>query len=465
MASRTIIVGCCALFAGLAQGCSDTLTRFAVPDTADSTASDAVTTDDADVLAQTDAPPDVGAELPTDTSSDGAGPEDTTPDTADLPTDSAETSEPDGVGPADLDLPNSCGATKACSGATHCSSGVCVTDPPQSTVAAVTDPSTHASAGDAPSLACVGVPPASTAGPSLVTLWGAVTRVGSGRPTGDMEVAVFQAASWDPSACDEQLTRSQREACYRDHAAPLASAISVLPAPIDPAPACTSPDFNDDCPMGYVCGESDGAPLCDQQFGRFQIPGVPTNRALILRVRYAGGDPSIATKWHDTYHFGVWLAADHADAGGNYRYDVTAIPSAMWTLLPNTVGLPGLPADHGITFGRIQDCGLAGQRAGWPISDATIGFGHPPGRIAYFNDRDNDWVPLSNRTTTNLQGRFAALDLPSGWNVAAAVARVDGSNVSLGHALFYTVPNALSVISFPGIHPASPQQPTDDFPQ
>jgi hypothetical protein len=77
----------------------------------------------------------------------------------------------------------------------------------------------------------------------------------------------------------------------------------------------------------------------------------------------------------------------------------------------------------------------------------------PAEDLVYFNSLEDDTVPLDNRETTNIVGRFAALDIAPGWNVLAGVAQIGGETVPVGSIDVYVVPNALSIVSFPGTLP------------
>ncbi len=362
-------------------------------------------------------------------------------------------------------LPRECNASKPCSGSNVCRSGVCVGDPPASVTSKITEPTSNALTSESPDLTCVDQTPPAPTGSATVSMYGAVTRFGSGRPTFDIEIAIYDARTWDPSACQEETTTKKILACYQAYGTPIATTLSKPPIDLNPAPACANIAFNDDCPLGYECTKKDGFPACVLQFGVFQVDGIPTNTPLVMRARYGGTDPIAASKWHDVYLFNIYLSADRADADGNYRYDATMVSDAQWSLTPNTVFLPDVVPEHGVVGGRIRDCGIAGVRESWPIAEVSVGLGRPARKIVYFNDLENDSLPLVDRVTTNILGRFAALDIDGGWNVIAGSARVDGAVVSVGSERVYVVPDALSIITLPGIHPVFKQEAAGDFPR
>jgi hypothetical protein len=362
-------------------------------------------------------------------------------------------------------LPRECNASKPCTGTGVCRSGVCIADPPASATSKITEPTSNALTAESPALACADQTPPAPTGSATVSLYGAITRFGSGRPTYDIEISIFDARTWDPSACQEETTTKKMLACYQAYGTPIATALSKPPVDLNPAPECANIAFNDDCPLGYECTKKDGFPACVLQFGVYQIDGVPTNTPLVIRARYGGTDAIVASKWHDVYLFNVYLSADRADADGNYRYDATMVSDGQWFLTPNTVGLPDVPPERGVVGGRIRDCGVDGVRDSWPIAEVSVGLGRPPRKVVYFNNLENDSLPLVDRVTTNILGRFAALDIDGGWNVIAGSARVDGTVVTVGSERVYVIPNALSVITLPGIHPVFKQEAAGDFPR
>jgi hypothetical protein len=116
------------------------------------------------------------------------------------------------------------------------------------------------------------------------------------------------------------------------------------------------------------------------------------------------------------------------------------------------VGLPNIAPENGAIGGRIRDCHDA-ERDSWPIADVRLGLAAPGRSFVYFNNLEDDTVPLIDRETTDILGRFAALDVPAGWNRIAGAARVDGQVVTIGSVPVYVAPSSLSIISWPGALP------------
>jgi len=407
-----------------------------------------------------------------------------TPDTTvndDLGGGEADASPP----PVVVAPPLACDDEVACDDGLTCRSGVCLGDPVDGEVGVLTDATGLAPypAEEPPNLSCVGEASAAPDGPPTATLYGAVTRFGSGLVTTEVQVEVFRAEDWDPSACEEVKGTEARVTCYREYGSaehadthgltPVGSTLSVRVEDMAEEQEC---EGHGDCPLGYECLEGDLDDVCLEQFGLYSVAEVPTNTLLVIRA-YATTNER---KWHDVYTFGAYLYADQLDATGRYHYDVTMVSTGQWELTANIAGIGDIPEENGALGGRVRDCrvvgvcgsdaGVTGEactldsdcaagescdggRASWPIGGATIGLAEPAAAVVYFNNLEDDTVPLDFRTTTNVLGRYAALDIPAGWNQVAGVVRLEDEVVSVGGASVYIVPGALSVVGWPGLQP------------
>ncbi len=181
--------------------------------------------------------------------------------------------------------------------------------------------------------------------------------------------------------------------------------------------------------------------------GLYEIAGVPLDTPLVIR--------SYATKnehlWHDTYVFNVILFSGQ-ETDGRVQYDATMVSEGQWLLTTNTVQLPEISDDHGAVGGRVRDC-RGSDRDSWPISEVAVELAEPARRVVFFNDLEDDTVPLQDRESTNVLGRFAALDIVAGWNRIAGSARVGGQVMSIGSAPVYIFPDGLTIVSWPGRQP------------
>lgn len=359
---------------------------------------------------------------------------------------------PDAGKPA---LPGSCSGDAECT-VGHCRAGVCVPDPPTGLVATITDPDHDTPTTTPPNLTCLDaatgdVTVESPAGPATATLYGAVARFGSGLKSYNIQVDVFLAADFDPSECEAEPTDSKRAQCYQDYGdtrgpKPIGTSLSV---PAD-APAGSIPDRcqgHADCPLGYRCIEGDLDYTCEEQYGLYEIQNVPTNAMLVLRSRAT----ELKSKWHDSYVFGVYLYADQV-VDGRFHYDATIVSHGQWLLTSNMVGLPDVPETRGVVGGRVRDC-RTDARDSWTVADASLALANPAKKMVFFNNLEDDTVPLDGRETTNILGRFAALDIAPGWNRIAVSVRVGEEVVAGGGMPVYVIPNALSIITLPGLQP------------
>lgn len=385
------------------------------------------------------------------------------PDAAGAGDSSADGGEPEA-------LPKACSGSAPCSGSVPCRSGVCVADPPPGSLVQQSDPTDENKlTGAQPNLDCADAVPATPEGPGSAILFGAVTRFGSGKITTNVRVDVFLASEWDASVCDPIEAKGAREACYRSYGdegqdeswaiTPIASGLSFEVGEVTLPDDC---DDDEDCPLGYECSGDDDeiVRLCEEQFGLFALADVPTNTLLVIRSRAT----THVTDWLDTFTFGVYLFADQVDAEGRYRYDVTMVSHGQWLLTANTMLIGDIPPEHGAIGGRVRDCRVAGERDGWPIGEASLGLARPAETFAYFNDLEDNTVPVVERVTTNILGRYAALDIEPGWNrIAGSIHASDGLR-SIGGGDVFVLPNALSIVSWPGLQPYWKQEWGGDFP-
>jgi len=394
--------------------------------------------------------------------------------------------EVDNSGAAPAERPLACDEEGvSCVVGLTCRSGVCIADPLDGEVAVLTDATglVPYPVEAAPNLACVGEPTVAPEGPATATLYGAVSRFGSGLITTAVQVEVFVADQWDPEVCEAIKSTEAQADCYREYGAaahaetyglqPVGSALSVKVSEEGSHDECKG---HGDCSLGYECLAGDLDSTCLEQFGLYSIPDVPTNTSLIIRTHATTNEK----KWHDVYTFGVYLFADGVTADGRYHHDVTIVSTGQWELTANIAGLGEIPEERGAIGGRVRDCRVVGAcvasdgteggactldadcvdgetcsdgRASWPIGGVVIGLADPPAEIVYFNKLEDDTVPLDFRTTTNILGRYAALDIPAGWNTLAGAVRVQDEVVSVGAASVYVVPDALSIVGWPGLQP------------
>ena len=370
---------------------------------------------------------------------------DTTQDTS---VNDATQTDTDTAGP--VALPNSCSDTKACQQG-FCRSGVCVQEPPQGANAYLSDPVENLLSTDWPDLSCADMTAAAPVASAITTLYGSVARFGKGRKTVDIRVEALLAEGFDPTACEEEATSSAKRTCYRNYGTPIASTLSVAPpTPTNLPESCTK---QEECPLGYQCfNPANLGGDCEEQFGLYELTGIPVNTPIILRSYTTTNE----AQWHDTWVFNIVLDPSR-EVDGRIQYDAQMVSHGQWLLTSNSVGLPDMAPGNGAIGGRIRDC-QDDRPYAWPISEVRLGLANPGSGIVYFNNLEDDTVPLIDRQTTDILGRFAALDVPAGWNKIGGAARVDGQVVSIGAVGVYVIPSSLSIVSWPGTQPYWRQQ-------
>lgn len=366
-------------------------------------------------------------------------------DTVGTDTSGGDTASEDTGGTAPA--PNACVGDGDCSGS-HCRSGVCVADPPAGAMAFRTDPHDNVPTTDAPDLSCIDQSDAPVTQTTTATLYGAVARFGDGRKTENMLVEVMLADDFDATPCEGISDPTAQRDCFVTGdtvGTVIGSSTSALPPTPSSLPAAC--EGHEDCPIGYQCTEKSSVEFaCTEQFGLYEIADVPLGVPLIIRTTAQSNQ----TRWHDTWVFNVILYEDQVDDDGRVQYDATIVSDGQWLLTPNTVGLSaGVTDGHGVIGGRVRDC-RGTDRDSWPISEVTIGLAAPAVKTVFFNNLEDDTVPLIDRESTNILGRFAALDIAPGWNRIAGAGRVGAEVVSVGSVPVYVFPNALTIVSWPG---------------
>ena len=352
------------------------------------------------------------------------------------------------------DFEQYCSPTAACANeAQSCNTiegedGLCVAKPKVETT--ISDPFEEESTDKLPDLSCVGQAwPAPTG--KKVRLHGIVDRFGSGPVTTDITIKVFDAAKFHPEKC-LGMGPADTLACYQeiydDKDSLLGTAVST---PVDKGAESDDCQETKDCPLGYECNDTTGFLACHEQFGLYEIKDMPTNTPVVVMTQPSEDEMD---SWHRTFLFHVVFLEEFAQ-GDDYRYDPTIVGDGQWKTVPNPFNTQ-IKAGNGAIGGRVRDCATAGDagRASWYIYEATVGFGNEPSKIGYFNELEEDTLPVPSRSATNILGRYAGLDVVPGPNVITGTVLQDGKLVSLGSYPIYVFPSGLSIVSFPGAVPA-----------
>lgn len=373
------------------------------------------------------------------------------PDLSDNDISAADDAATDTIQPTDTvapgPLPNACDDQRACTRGA-CRSGVCIEDPPTGSAGILDDPATALPSGAPIDLGCADRTLTPPAEPGTATVHGALARFGSGRRTDGLRIDVMLAEDFDPTGCEKIADLDARKTCFRELGPIIGTTTTIRRALTEDLPASCAK--HEECPFAYQCYDPHKiGGKCEEQFGVYEIAGMPLDTPLIIRAV-----PVTATdrdRWHDTWMFYVVLNGE-AVVDGRVQYDAQIVSASQWINTANSVGLDDIPDTNGAIGGRVRDCHQA-DRESWPIREVRVGLARRAQRIVYFNDLEDDTVPLVTRETTNVHGRFAALDIEAGWNVISGSARIGGEVRSVGALPIYIFPDALTIASWPGYNP------------
>ena len=300
--------------------------------------------------------------------------------------------------------------------------------------------------GQAPNFDCIGNYPDPSES-SNVTIYGVVDRFGSGLVTEDIVVRVFEAATFDPWACDSLETAERAEclaALVNNQDLIIGETVSTG---IEEEEGLEC-ETDQDCPMGYACTGDGLTDECVVSFGLYELAGLPTNTPLVVMTRSLDEESG---DWHDTYLFDTVFVEGYVEEGQRYRYDPLIVGHGQWKTVPSPF-FTSIKPGNGAIGGRIRDCGTLGEdgRRAWNLYGATVGFANPADKTGYFNDKEADSLPDADRVSTNILGRYTGLDVPPGANVVSASLMAEGEVISLGAIPIYVFPSSLSVVSLPG---------------
>lgn len=347
-----------------------------------------------------------------------------------------------------LPFKNSCPENGKCAEGKECVSGLCAVPPKEET--SITDFKNEKPTSEKPKLDCIENPFPNPDGPKKVRLYGIVDRFGGGGITIGMKVSVFLFDEWHPEVCECEKDKNKRLECFINYGSAIGEGVSFDSNSDKPEKISSLCEKHLECPMGYMCDTKHNE--CLKQYGYYQIDNIPTNTPIVIRVRAT----IFSEKWHDAYIYFAYLYASSAEKCGEkegcdykYRYNPTSVSDDQWILVPNTMGVGEIKEGNSAIGGRIQDCGDK-DRPSWPISHAIVQVGNPGSVISYFNDIEDDALPLKKKTSTDIFGRFAALDIEPGWNRVTAGVLLNGKITSLGNVDLYILPNSLFLVTFPG---------------
>jgi hypothetical protein len=258
----------------------------------------------------------------------------------------------------------------------------------------------------APDFACLGeLEPAGT--PVNVTFRGCLSVFGLSANYTDLTVAIFRERTAGGGAVDPG---------YDVNGAPGAQADNTPAALVTPA----------------VLTHEVPAAECEE-LGAFEIPNVPTETDLIIRVTHQNEDASLR-QFVDTYQYNFRLrnsaitdaagaaVADPASCNANPCFvtdEVNTIAIATFRTIPRAAGVSAIQGEddlfdgvgQGHIAGEIQDCTSQDR-----VQNAVVAVDAEARKLAYFNvgftaDEGNieDPKPNATRNRTNADGLYAAI--------------------------------------------------------
>jgi hypothetical protein len=321
-----------------------------------------------------------------------------------------------------------------------------------------------------PNLDCLGkTGPAPGDAPAMVTLTGFVHVFSSGPDSNGVKIQLFDASTitaTDPASqtalatLTSALDPATQRACDAD-----ASKGCSIPL----ANGCALPVCNDG--LGgrtddhKYCRDNGSGGECSDRLrweSRYSIPGVPTNKQLVIRVTGPTGK-SDAT-WATTVAFNVFLSTndractslsdtdclDKSDAANpKYQLNVSALSAADYVNIPVISGLAGgINTGEGAIAGEVHDCDN--------LRVANVEVASTPGadRFTYFNGNPIMTLPDSSRAAvgTDRLGLFAGLNVkPGPVHIEAAGVQTLGDPIrSFGSFDAFVYPNAVSIVNVNG---------------
>ena len=321
-----------------------------------------------------------------------------------------------------------------------------------------------------PNTDCLGkTGPAPGTMPTMVTMTGFVHVFSSGPDSNGVKIEVFDGSmitATDPATqtalatVTSSLDPTTQRACDAD-----ASKGCSIPL----ATGCMLPVCNDGlngrADDKKYCRDNGNGGECSDRLrweSRYSIPGVPTNKQLVIRVTGPSGKSD--TTWATTVAFNVFLSTndractnlsdtdclDNSDAANpKYQLNVSALSAADYVNIPVISGLAGgINTGEGAIAGEVHDCDN--------IRVANVEVASTPGadRFTYFNGNPIMTLPDSSRAAvgTDRLGLFAGLNVkPGPVHIETAAVKTLGDPLStFGSFDAFVYANAVSIVNING---------------
>ena len=200
------------------------------------------------------------------------------------------------------------------------------------------------------------------------------------------------------------------------------------------------------------------------EWGAFEFTDVPTNTPLILKSYDDLGDFVV------TYKYNVVLWADLAqdEGGGNFVFDTRdtvtdprtgqdvslnpwrgyAISQTTYDIILLAAKISELPETHGAIAGTVRDCGYH------EMENVTCGFVDEPRVLTYMSNQESP-RPDTSLSGTNVNGMYAAMDIPQGDHRVSCLAQdASGAEVLMGEYDVKVFPHGVTILSmdwYPGV--------------
>lgn len=201
-----------------------------------------------------------------------------------------------------------------------------------------------------------------------------------------------------------------------------------------------------------------------EYWGAFEIQDVPTNTPLILKT-YDDLENFVVTY---KYNLILWADLAQDEGGGNWVFDTRstvadprtgedislnpwrgyAISQSTFNVILMAVGITDLPEGAGGIAGTVRDCAYR------EVQHASCGFVDRPEVRTYFTNAESP-RPDDSIDTSNVNGIYAAIDLPEGEHIMSCVAQDEnGDNIPLGQYPVRVFEGGITILSFdwyPGV--------------
>jgi hypothetical protein len=321
----------------------------------------------------------------------------------------------------------------------------------------------------APNLGCLTTPKPDGSGPATTTLSGFVHVFSSGPDSGNVFVALYDAAALAGGADPTTLTPLAQTVAMLDPATQRAcDATAANGCSIPSATGCTLPKCNDGL-MGrtddrkYCRDLGGGNSACSDRLrweAHYSLDNIPTNKQLVIRT--AGPTGMADGTWAALVAWNVYLstgdrtcedasATDCWDAAKmHYQFNVNALSRSDYVNIPTTAGLAsGITPGEGAIAGEVHDCDNI------RVGNVAVATSPSADRFTYFNGNPIMTLPDSSRFSsgTDRLGLFSALNLKPGKVAIQGAGLVGGKLTDFGSFSANVYADSVSVVNVNGGKP------------